>query len=76
MYNGEMGPEAYAEIEKLRNLLSDNYEAVQCPHCQSWAGHFFHCPLINREMAEAKAAEVGHFTDVDKIIAHGLGVQL
>ena len=49
-----------------------------CEHCACHSGHFINCPLINREVAEVRAAEefVPVFTEADALIAHGLGVKL
>jgi hypothetical protein len=43
-----------------------------CPHCGSNSGHFIHCALINRNVAEAKSARL---SDADNIRLTSLGVR-
>jgi hypothetical protein len=61
--------DAYAE------QLANQNQGERCEHCNSLSGHYRHCPLINREAAEAKSI-LTNPSEADKIAAHGLGVVL
>ena len=54
----------------------DQNNGSHCIHCQCTSGHFGTCPLINREIAEAKNALAGTFTELDQQYLHALGVSL
>ncbi len=55
--------------------LPYEYVNENCPHCKAEWGHFLHCPLINRESAEAHS-RLFKPTEADKIAAHALGIEL
>lgn len=56
----------YSEITHAQNL------GVPCPHCDCTSGHFGHCPLINREVAEASSATL---STTDHQYLYALGVR-
>lgn len=49
----------YARVLTLQN------QGKPCPHCESPFGHYNVCPLLNRNVAEARAAEGLNKPDVD-----------
>ena len=54
---------------------TSRYEADNCEHCHAAYGHKASCPLINRNVAEARSA-FSNPSEADRIHAHALGVIL
>lgn len=63
-------------IDAYAKALQTQNNGGVCEHCNSALGHFINCPLINREVAEARSVALGNVTEADRIIAHGWGVAL
>jgi hypothetical protein len=59
-------------VQFIHDAITDaQNEGKVCPHCASASGHYRHCALINREVAEAKSARL---SDADTIRLTSLGV--
>ena len=56
--------------------IFDDYVNENCGHCRASFGHFFWCPLINRNTAEAWSATHGEPTEIEQLHAKALGVKL
>lgn len=59
------------DIKYAEELIRQN-QGEKCSHCGASSGHFSVCPLINREVAEARSAAL---TEGDTILLRGLGVK-
>jgi len=66
LYKGTF--DAYAQAQRVQNA------GGVCPHCGSSLGHRSTCPLINREVAEARNVIAGELSTADSILLRGLGV--
>lgn len=62
--------------DEYQKQLERQNSGETCEHCSAHFGHRGHCPLINRQSAEAASFVAGTYTEQDRIIAHGLGIIL
>jgi len=72
-----MRPETYGAeyLDRYAKALQIQNAGGTCPHCNSAAGHFSVCPLINRAVAEARAV-LNEPSEADIIAARGFGIDL
>lgn len=54
---------------------TSRYDADNCIHCHASYGHKASCPVLNREVAEARNRFVNP-SEADRIQAHALGITL
>lgn len=54
---------------------TSRYDADNCVHCHASYGHKASCPVLNREVAEARSCFINP-SDADRIHAHALGISL
>ena len=65
----------FARVNELRRTLNggvDEYtrvlalqnEGIECPHCDCRSGHKLSCPLISRENAELRSAEISELNRI------------
>lgn len=59
-------------IEVTDATTNAQNEGRPCIHCGSRFGHYSVCPLINREVAEARSATL---SKGDEIVLYALGVR-
>lgn len=80
MYKGDL----IESLVKMAVTVTDTHrtpstsvlEGDNCEHCHASYGHHSHCPLLNRNTAEALSALNGNASAEDLLHAHALGVQL
>jgi hypothetical protein len=58
-------------MDRYAQALQAQNEGGVCPDCRSALGHFSHCPLLNRNVAEAQSATL---SESDTLHAHALGI--
>jgi hypothetical protein len=58
-------------VDDYATQLARQNTGFNCRHCQSPSGHFKRCPLLNREVAEARSATL---SQADVVRLHSLGV--
>jgi hypothetical protein len=59
-------------MDRYWQALKVQNEGGTCADCGADSGHFGHCPLINRNTAEAHSKTL---SEGDSILLHGLGVR-
>lgn len=51
------------QVDEYQSQLIRQNDGLPCSHCDALSGHTRACPLINREVAEARSTE---YTDSDR----------
>lgn len=63
-------------VSTVSALAGDALEADNCEHCHASYGHTILCPLLNRNIAEAKSAvNSARLSEADNIRLTSLGVR-
>lgn len=51
-------------VDEYTRVLALQNEGIECPHCDCRSGHKVHCPLVNREAAETRSAEISELNRI------------
>lgn len=76
VYNVDALRAKLTQPDEYQKQLERQNNGEPCKHCDSSFGHRRHCPLINRQSAEAASFTAGNYSEADRVAAHGLGVVL
>jgi hypothetical protein len=68
--------DVHAGADAYTRQLARQNSGLTCEHCDCETGHKVHCPLINREAAEAASFARSEPSEADRIAAHGFGISL